>query len=214
MWRSVVISALCASTVSCDMFARKPEPKRVNAYLADSRDMSSVRRIMVLPFAESPGVSADLDRVREAFISELLKIQRFEIVSMPRGAREEEVINRSLARGRLSTSALVSLSDRYNLDGVMMGTVTSYRAYTPPHLGMQIQLISIHSGETVWAAEGLYDASDARTVEDLNHYFMSSRADDETGHGVEIYWISPTKFASYVSARLVASWSASLRNLP
>ncbi len=211
--RKVLLTlSICIGMVSCGIFARKPEPKRVNAYLADLRDVSSVRRIMVLPFAESPGVEADLVKIREAFVGELSKLQRFEIVPVPARAQEDSLINRSLMRGRVSTAALVSLSERYSLDGVILGTVTGYRAYMPPHLGMRLQLISIHSGATVWAAEGHYDASDARTIEDLNHYFQTSQAPDETGHGVEIYWISPMKFARYVSYRLVSSWNQALRS--
>ena len=212
MWKILLVLPIHIGLVSCDVFVREPEPQRVNAYLANVRDISSVRRIMVLPFMEAPGVTAEVDRVREAFIGELAKLHRFEIVPVPAGAREDGLINRGLARGRISTAALVSLSDRYNLDGVMLGTVTSYRAYMPPHLGMQVQLISIHSGSTIWAAEGYYDVSDARTVEDLQHYFQTSRPRDETRHGMEIYWISPSKFASYVSYRLVDSWNRALKS--
>jgi hypothetical protein len=212
MWRILLILPIYIGLVSCGFFVRDPEPQRVNAYLADDQDIRSVRRVMVLPFLEAPGVAADVDRVREAFIGELSKLHRFELVALPPGAREDGLINRGLARGRISTTALVSLSDRYNLDGVMLGTVTSYRAYLPPHLGLQVQLISIHSGNTIWAAEGHYDASDARTVEDLQHYFQTSRPSNETRHGVEIYWISPTKFASYVSYRLVDSWNRTLKS--
>ena len=206
------VAAVCITMASCSVFPRDPEPKRVNAYLADDRDISSVRRIMVLPFWEAPGVRADLGRIHNAFHDELTKLQRFEIVPLPPDAREDDLINSTLHRGKISTGSLVSLSERYHLDGIMVGTVTSYRPYSPPHLGMRVQLISIHTGDTVWAAEGLYDASDARTVEDLEHYYQTSQATDETGHGVELYWISPSKFASYVSYRLVASWKQSLRS--
>ena len=51
-------------------------------------------------------------------------------------------------------------------------------------------------------------------MEDLTNYFLTSQATEATGHGVEIYQISPTKFASYVSHRLVASWSPWIRSRP
>ena len=169
---------------------------------------------MLLGFGEAPGVAANLEQIHRAFLDELAKLQIFEIVPLPTGAQEDELINQSLHRGRVSTEALVSLSDRYNLDGIMMGTVTSYRAYVQPHLGMRVQLMSIHTGSIIWAAEGLYDVSDARTMEDLRHYYLNSQTTEATRHGVEIYLISPTKFASYVSHRLVESWSPWIRSRP
>ena len=214
MKKTLVALQVCLCTVSCSWFPRAPQPKKVDAYFADARDISSVRRIMVLPFGEAPGVAADLERIYGAFHDELSKLQLFEIVPLPTGAQEDVLINQTLHRGRVSTRALVSLSERYNLDGIMMGTVTSYRAYVQPHLGMRVQLISIHSGTIVWAAEGLYDVSDARTMEDLRHYYLTSQTSEATRHGVEIYLISPTKFASYVSHRLVETWRPWIRSRP
>ncbi len=214
MKKTLVALLVCLCTISCSWFPRAPRQKPVDEYFADERDLGSVRRIMVLPFGEAFGVGADLERIHGAFHDELSKLQVFEIVPLPVDAQEDELILQSLHRGRVSTEALVSLSERYNLDGIMMGTVTSYRAYVQPHLGMRVQLMSIHTGSIIWAAEGFYDVSDARTMEDLRHYYLTSQTTEATGHGVEIYLISPTKFASYVSHRLVASWSPLIRSRP
>ena len=191
---------------SCTWLPRPPEPKEVNYYLADPRDLDNVLRVMVLPFTCAAGVAADTMPIRETFLTELAKIQRFELVPLPDGAEEDRPLYESLLRGRLSTSALVALGERYQLDGVLLGTVTSWRPYRPAHLGLRMQLVSVHAGSTVWAAEGIYDASDAATIEDLRHYQMSFAAEEASFHGYEIHLISPRKFAAYVAHRLVATW--------
>lgn len=185
---------------------RPPEPKAINCYLAEPTDLANVRRIMVLPFSQEDGVQADCRMVRDAFVAELQKLRRFEVVPLPLGAEENDVLNQSIHRGRLSTDAMVRLCNRYSLDGVFVGTVTNWRAYQPPHLGMRTQLISVHSGATVWAIDAMYDTTDQTTIGDLRHYTQTTQHDDGTLHGWEMNMLAPTKFTNYVAYRFVGTW--------
>lgn len=186
----------------CHLFPSAPDKLHVNHYLGDPRDVDSVRRVMVLPFEEAPGVQAEAHMIRQAFSNEMLKLQRLEIVPLPSRAREHQEIYRDLTRGSLEPASLVTLSRRYNIDGVLMGTITSFRPYEPANLGLRVQLMSLHSGQTVWAAEGIYDANDASVQEDLQHYAASFAAAEDTLHDWEIHKLSPRKYASFVSHRL------------
>src|SRR6185436_6245035 len=125
-------SVLCAMALgalgACSM-PRPPEQRVIDSYLADPRDLANVRRVMVLPFAEEPGVD-DCTQMRDIYVAELQKLRRFDIVPLPGSALEVDELNRSVRHGRLSTDAVVRLCDRYHLDGVLVGTVTSFRAYT------------------------------------------------------------------------------------
>lgn len=190
----------------CGLLPQPPRPMPVSAYHADMRDIEGMRRVMVLPFDLAPAVQGDPRPVRQAFIAELAKIQLFELVPLPDGAGEDRVLYDTLQQGRMSAEALVALGKRYQLDGVLLGKVTGYRAYKPQHLGLHVQLVSVHTGSVVWAVEGFYDTTDARTIEDLEHYSRSFMAEDESMHGWHINLISPARFASYVSHRLVGTW--------
>jgi hypothetical protein len=190
---------------SCSGLLRPPEPKSVNSYRSDARDLETVRRVMVLPPGQVPGVRADLESIHRALLTELAKLQRFELVPLPQGAMEDADLHETLEHGRLSAQALVSLGTRYRLDAVLIGTVTGYRAYKPPHLGLRLQCVSVHTGAPVWAAEGHYDAADAATVEDLQHYTRSFLAPDDSLHGWELNVIAPSRFAAFVVHRLVAT---------
>lgn len=185
---------------------RAPEPKAINCYLAERADLANVRRIMVLPFTPADGVQADCQMVRDAFVAELQKLRRFEVVPLPVSAEEDDVLNASIHRGRLSTDAMVRLCTRYHLDGVMVGTVTNWRAYQPPHLGLRTQLVSVHSGATVWAVDAMYDTSDRTTISDLRHYAQTYQQDDGNLHGWEMNMLAPTRFTTYVACRFVGTW--------
>lgn len=187
-------------------WGHRSEALPVNHYFADARDLASVRRVIVLPFTAAADLVADTAIVRAAFLDELQKLQRFEVVPLPESAPEDERLYQSLARGRLSTRDLVELGTRYRVDGLVLGTITSWRPYLPPHLGLRVQLLSIHSATTVWAAEGLYDAGDGAMREDLEEYADTFAAEEASMHGSEIHLISPRKFARYVCHRLVGTW--------
>lgn len=183
-----------------------PEPKVVNCYLAAPADLANVRRIMVLPFTQEDGVQADCQLVRDAFVGELQKLRRFEVVPLPLGAQEDDVLNTSIHRGRLSTDAMVRLCRRYNLDGVFIGSVTKWRAYQPPHLGMRTQLLSVHSGAPVWVVDAIYDTSDRTTVSDLRHYAGTAQQHDGSLHDWQMNLLAPTRFTNYVAYRFVGTW--------
>lgn len=181
-------------------------PKAINSYLAEPEDLANVRRIMVLPFRQEAGVQADCTAMRDAFVAELQKLRRFEVVPLTADAREDDEINDSLAKGRVSTDAMVRLCDRYALDGLLLGAVTAWRPYTPPHLGLRTQLVSVHSGATVWAIDAIYDSNDRTTVGDLEHWVLHNQRDDGNLHGWELNLLSPVKFMHYVASRFVGTW--------
>lgn len=196
----------CTLAVGSCSFGQPHVPKTINSYLAEPADLANVRRIMVLPFAQEAGVQADCNKVRDAFVAELQKLRRFEVVPLPSDAREDDQLNQSMAHGRLSTEAMVRLCNRYALDGVFLGSVTAFRAYTPPHLGLRTQLISVHSGAPIWAVDAIYDSSDRTTIGDLRHYVEHNQRDDGNLHGWEMNLLSPAKFTHFVAHRFVGTW--------
>lgn len=198
--------AVTALLLAACALERPPEKRAINSYLADARDLECVRRIMVMPFSEEPGVVAEKDRIRETYINELQKLRRFEVVPLPSDSVEVAPLDASLRRGRISTDEIVELCNRYRLDGVLLGTITSFRAYTPPHLGMRTQLVSVHSGSIVWAVDALYDASDRSMESDLRHYYDMVLTHDGNLHGYEFDTIAPTRFCAYVAHRFVGTW--------
>jgi hypothetical protein len=196
----------CLALAACSLWSPEPQALPINVFFADARDLANVRRVVVLPFTAAAGLVADTGLVRAAFLDELTKLQRFEVVPLPEAAPEDERLYRSLERGRLSTQDLVELGARYRVDGLILGTVTSWRPYLPPHLGLRVHLLSIHSATQVWAAEGLYDAADGAVREDLEEYAATFAAEEASLHGSEIHLISPRKFARYVCHRLAGTW--------
>jgi hypothetical protein len=193
------------ATPSCGL-VHPPRPIPVHAWFADDLDLAPVRRVIVLPFVEANGVDAKVEEIRSEFFRELTKVQRFELLPLPTGANEDRLLLDAATRGRLSVEALVELGRRYNVDGVLFGTITAYRPYQPPHLGLRVQLVSLHTGGIVWEADAVYDSVDERVQEDLRHYVKSQLAPEQSMHDWQINMLSPRRYSAYVANRLVRSW--------
>lgn len=202
---SITVCAAAMLMSSCAI-TRPHRPKAINSYLAEPADLANIRRIMVLPFHAEAGITIENNQIRDSFVSELQKLRRFEVVPLADAAREDDILNESLARGRISTEAMVLLCDRYALDGLFVGSVTAWRPYTPTHLGLRTQLISVHSGSSVWAVDTIFDAADRTTISDLQNYVALTQRDDGNLHGWEMTLLSPTKFTNFVAHRCVGTW--------
>ncbi len=199
--------AACTASLACGACEVLDPPRElpVPHYLADDTALREVKRIMVLPFRVQDGVQTDAWPVRNAMLRELSKVQRFEVVPLPERAPEHGPIHEALVRGRLDTSSLAELAARYRIDGVVLGTITAERPYTPPHLGLRTSLVSLHDGEMLWKVDSVFDAADARVVEDCRHYAASFQAEEASMHGYEMNLLSPTRFASYVAHRVAGT---------
>jgi hypothetical protein len=205
--RLALAAAVALGTpLGCTLVPGTPQVQPVPAYFAGERDVDRVRRVMVLPFEVAPGVYANPADLREVLVAELAKLRRFELVPLPLGNDADELLYQQMSRGRISAEVLAELGTRYGIDGVLLGTITGYRPYTPPHLGVRLQLISLHTGAAVWATEVFYDAGNAATAADIEHFTYTVLAPESSMHGWELALISPNRFASFVFHRVVATW--------
>ena len=175
--RALAAGAALLTFAGCEAL-NPPRQLPVPHYRAEADALQDVRRIMVLPFRVEDGVQTDTWQVRNAMLRELAKVQRFEVVPLPERAPEHGPVHEALVRGRLDTSSLAELTQRYRIDGVVLGTVTAERPYTPPHLGVRVALVSLHDGATLWKVDSVFDAADARVVEDCRHYAASFQAEE------------------------------------
>jgi hypothetical protein len=193
---------LCA----CGVVSEHPTPRAVNFYMAEEAAIRAVRRVLVVPFDQEEMVRADERTVRAECLAELRKLQAFDVLALPEGNEEDEELRAALTHGRLSVSAMVDLARRFRADAILTGTILQYRPYVPPVFGLRLQLLSVHTGGVVWAAEGVYDAGDAATRLDLKHYCARVAAPETSLHGWEMATLSHRRFIRFVTFRLLETW--------
>ena len=129
---------------------------------------NAVRRIYYNPYPQAQSLavtvfrnesgSPDIDEmiVTDKFYTELQQIEGFEVIPVDR------VINAlnelGMAQVENATDAM-TLADHLSVDGVIVGAITQYDPYSPPLVGMAVQLYSRHR-EPVEAKAAAVDAGD------------------------------------------------------
>ncbi len=182
------------------------KPKPVDAYFADPRDTALVRRVLVLPFDIEDEGDADPDLVWKTFCLELQKTGRFEVLALPEEDRQEWLDNLPRLKGVFPLADLLDFCNRFGADGVIYGTVTRFRAYKPPCLGLRLGMVSAQTGQVIWETDVLYDMADKRSLEDLRNYVATVSSPEDSLHKWEMTLLSPRRFASYVCHRVVDRW--------
>lgn len=191
----------------CALFPAHESLRRmpVNSYLADSRDLMAVRRVVVLPVAGDHVPEELRAHLQHSVETAIAATQRFQVVPLPAVVDRDRELLESEARGQLRTEGLVDLAKRYQIDGVVLCRVHTFQPYRPPVLGMQSQLVSIHSGDCVWAADATYDSATENVRSDMKEYYRHVLAPVDSLHDWELLQLSPRLYGQYVVHRLVAT---------
>ncbi len=180
--------------------------KEIESYFADPRDTSGIRRVLVLPFFIEDNGDADPMLVWQIFCKELHKTSRFEVIPLPENDHEEWMDNIARLKGIFPISKLLDFCEKYGTDAVVFGTVTRFRAYRPPCLGLRVGMVSAQTGQVVWEADVIFDMADQESLLDLKHYLNNVASPGNTLDSWEMTLLSPRRFASYVCHRVVERW--------
>ncbi len=177
----------------------------INHYLADERDLESVRMVMVLPLDGEVAPQDVREHVTRTFVRELAEEGQFIVKPLPRLSDEENLILYSESKGRIDTKELVDLCKRFHLDAVIIGRITSYQDYYPPRIGLRSIMVSVHSGGIVWAADMVFNSAKHITRQDAIRYYEGTLIADASNHGREMIFLSPREFSEYAVARLLST---------
>lgn len=198
------------ATTGCAFFGGPesvPEAEHIAAaWRSPTIDGHKIRRVVVVPFQDLTGHPEAARAVQQSVIDEIQRLQPFEIFH----ANNERILTREeeehfLNAGTIDKEALVRVSREHHADAVLYGAVTRFRAYEPMLVGLKLNLVSAGAGDVVWSVSALFDAGDAQCARDVHNWF-ANHADQRTGANWRTTLLSPARFSSYASSRVVATW--------
>jgi hypothetical protein len=166
---------------------------------------AKVRRIALLPLAthdeRSAAATTDLAPVLE---TELRKSGMFEVIHIsPRQLRDwtgaaEWRVDRPLPQNFFNR-----IADETGCDAVIFAALTSFRAYPPLAIGLELRLVTCPEQTTVWAVDEVLDAGAQPVVRAAHDYARAQTRTRDAEVGVILQ--SPRRFAQYAAATLVAT---------
>ncbi len=176
MGGAVILSA-CAALTGCALLDRvrdrdkpAPGPPTFSQYHLDKWQWNGVGRVVVLPFRNESGYTKAGEEAREAFVAELQKAGRFEVVPTPVDDRAF-LAAQVRCGGRFDEIVLFDIAQATNADVVIHGTVSNYSPYPRPRLGWVLQAVGPQQAKVVASVDGLWDTTDPAIAERLRVYY-------------------------------------------
>jgi len=181
----------------------------------------------VVPFANESGVSTvDGARVADLFAEQTEQVRGINAVPVNRVI----MAMRRLGMQNVSTAADArTLMNMLGVDGLVVGTVTSYDPYPPPKMGAAIQLFrgpgqvavneldpvevtrsrtevvamsQMNNTQTAGQASGVFDSQDQQVLLWLDEY-AAGRTEPASAYGNRIYLVNMELYTQFVAYRLL-----------
>lgn len=198
MKRSLLASAVLLVLLGACRSTPEPHVPLASARWVTDFETYRIQRVGLLPFH-----GAALDReyaevLQQAFHAELVNATPYELVRLEASDLEEVPESQPHRRGGYDPRTILDVSQRYRLDGVLVGTVTDFQYFPPLRLGVQLELVSSETGATLWTSAVHLDASDAAVRRGLED-FHRSRNDSLGDERWQLTLLAPRRMARFAA---------------
>ena len=200
-----------------------PGPPTFAQYHLEGWQWDRVARVVVLTFRNETGFTRNDDgytrageEVREAFVAELQKVGRFEVIPT---ALDDRAYLAAVSRcgGRFDEALLYDVARTMSADVVVYGVVTTYSPYPRPRVGLVLQAVGPEEAKVVASVDGLWDSTDQAIAERVRVYYRQRSnqrppwirnhviASDDSFFANELALDSPNLFRRFVAREAVLS---------
>jgi hypothetical protein len=195
--RGVLLTALAVVPAACLGVSRAVEPL-AEARIVSDFDTYTLRRIGLVPFT-GDGLSKDRSQeLQAAFFAEISAATPFEVVPLALGDLAEIPRSEPYRRGSYEARTIIGLSRRFNLDAILIGTITDQQYFPPQRLGIQVDMVAAETGLVIWSSSLQLDASKRRVRDSLRAWSQLDQGDLQ-GEDWELALISPRRFGRFAA---------------
>lgn len=181
----------------------------------------------VAPFMNESGISTiRVDAIADSFAEQAQHVKGINVVPVNRVILAMTQLKMKVVSTVAEAEQLLSI---LNVDGLILGSITAYDPYSPPTLGIAIQLymapdvrftktqpddvvrapsdqwmgsMQVMPHNPVAQAAGVFDAIDNRTIQEVKQY-AESRHISTGAYGTSIYLVSMDLYTEFVAHRLI-----------
>ena len=214
--RAPVLASLLLLLTACQNSMRLHRPERLVAPYGQTALWA------VAPLVNESGTTAaNTIRITDLLTEELQQVEGINTVPV---TRTLAVMHRLRMRAVTTLEDAQILMDTLGVDGLIVGTVTAWDPYTPPTLGLALQLFVYNdrssnprtdslpdqstthtrAGPNAAAqAAGIFDASDHATLDTLA-LFSEGRTHPKSAYGADLYLVKMDLYTKFVAHQLLA----------
>lgn len=185
----LIVVVGCSSTQDVYVSLGKDDLKAYEKEYVDS-----VKKIAIIPFSNNTEVKNASRIVMSAYITVLHESDRY-VVEEPGNIRSFIISEQIQTVGDVDLERAMLLGRRLKLDGVLVGTVSSFSFVSTemgkiPELDMSVRMVDPKTGDIVWAARSFKNGDDYVKIFEIGKVrTMSSLAKIMAGELVDnLYW--------------------------
>jgi uncharacterized protein YceK len=102
--------------------------------------------------------------------------------------------------GRTRPEPLLDLARRAGLDALFVPHVVDYRPYEPARIGVEVDLVAVETGLTIWSGRVRIDTADQRTLDAIEAWQIVTRGGGASERAVDL--LSPRRLGEFAAAEL------------
>lgn len=173
--------------------------KSCNSY--DAGDLpEDITRVAVLPIFSDKLEGELLENIDETFKGELLKQNRFEVITISRQQLYSDFQKMQFSSAEvLPSDFLGKLETISDSNAILFIDLTHYKPYKPVALGVRCKLVDVRSGEVLWAFDTLFDSGNPPVAVAARRFQLGHQ---KTQYPLDLSTSilkSPNRFAQYVA---------------
>ncbi len=201
----ILLSFAAISNVGCRSLLVQREFKSISFYKSDEYNNTSVHRVLLVPFAFETNREKVVDEVTEAFFVELQKSTKFDVV-LPHGFSDKLLQQNDLwIKGLVRAETVIEAKKRFKVDAIIFGTITHYKPYEPPILGIKVGMFSTVTGNVIWTADTILDSSEASVVQLVRTYYRRNYQRKQSLYGWKIILVSMKRYAQFAAHQVITT---------
>lgn len=198
MWRGLIAAALCLAPTTGCVTAHYVDHDLATARVASDFDTYTIHRVGLVPLS---GLDLDVDQervLRSAIFTEFSHGTPYEFIPLEAHDLEEVPGSDPYRRGRYDPRTIIQLARRYQLDAVLVTTITDHQFFEPQRLSMQCDLVATETGVAIWSGSIHLDASKPEVRSSLRAYCQRVDASESW----EVNLLSPRSFAHFAAHQM------------
>lgn len=199
--RHLTLLALGA-LAACQILPRTVPPLATARIVSDF-ETYTIRRVGLLPPTGAGFTVGQAESMQAAFFAEFSASTNYEIVRLD--PRDLEAIPRMepYRLGLYKSRTILAISRRYHLDALLISSVTDLQTHPPQRLGVQVDLVSAETGQTLWSSSIQLDAAQERVRRSIETWARAHQG-DVSDNTWEITLLSPLRFARFAAFQMAS----------
>jgi hypothetical protein len=182
--------------------------KLANVYRRKDSLGPEIKRVAVLPLTTAASdviLDSGVDSLEPIVRSELNKTHRFELIPVSAGQLTSLSGKREWrADEALPHDFLAKLKADTDCDAALFCELSSYQPYAPVSIGWKFRLVSVKSGQTLWAADDVFDGREVPVANAARDFSTEHAHFKPLGTDADFILNSPSRFGTYT---LAAVWA-------